>query len=209
MKIPVIVSLWRSVSLFVLVVCGVLLQPPSQRVFATPLSPQEASETTQAAPDQAAPASADRTLADSAGNADLDKPADETSAEPNGEPDGDTISADSVVVSKDEAAIRTAIESYVKAFNAADAKALANHFTTDGELVTPTGNTMRGRSELESGFASYFKESPQAKLELVSTRVDQISPGVAIESGIARVIVPEEGPSETVYEAVHVKTDEG
>jgi hypothetical protein len=68
---------------------------------------------------------------------------------------------------------------------------------------------MRGRAELEAGFGVFFEASPQAKLELIGTRIDQISPGVAIESGIARVIMPEGEPSETVYEAVHRKTDQG
>jgi hypothetical protein len=36
-----------------------------------------------------------------------------------------------------------------------------------------------------------------------------MSPSVAVETGTARVIVPEREPSETTYRAVHVKTGEG
>ncbi|MCO8122812.1 nuclear transport factor 2 family protein [Stieleria sp. TO1_6] len=119
------------------------------------------------------------------------------------------VSPDAGAADQDQAKIREAIASYVDAFNQADAKALAMHFSAAGELVTTAGNTLRGHSELESGLTEYFKQSPQAKLELIDTRVNLISPSVAIESGYARVLVPEQAPSESQYEAVHVKTDQG
>lgn len=187
MKISVTISSWRFLTLFALL-CGYLplgIHPSAQD---TPVIPQEASEST------GSPAVSEPEQPNSDGSQEVVTEASQPS---------------NAVTNEDVAAIRTAIDSYVKAFNAADAKALAEHFTEEGELATPSGSTMRGRSELAAGFTSFFEESPQAKLELVSTHIDQISPGVAIESGIARVIVPEEGPSETVYEAVHVKTDQG
>jgi uncharacterized protein (TIGR02246 family) len=183
-----LVAARRFVSVFLMMLFASSLVP-LLTVSAVPVSPQDG--VTPAEPVEAE-VTAETVVVDS-----TDQPAGE-SALPGDDP-GDS----------GEDAIRAAIDSYVKAFNDGDAKALAGHFTSEGELVTPRGKTLRGRAELESGFGAYFEESPQAKLELVGTRIDQISPGVAIESGIARVIVPDQEPSETVYEAIHRKTAEG
>ena len=110
---------------------------------------------------------------------------------------------------EDEAAIRKAIDSYVAAFNQGDAKALAAHFGEQGEMVTPAGDTVRGRQPLEEAFAAYFQEAKNAKIDLADTAIRILSPSVAIETGTARVVVPEREPTETEYEAIHVKTAEG
>lgn len=107
---------------------------------------------------------------------------------------------------EEEAAIRKAIDSYVEAFNKADAKALAGHWGEGGELITPSGEVLQGREALEQNFRDYFAETKQAKLELSGTIVEFLSPSVAVESGVARVLVPGEEPSESEYEAVHVKS---
>jgi uncharacterized protein (TIGR02246 family) len=110
---------------------------------------------------------------------------------------------------EDEAAIRKAIGSYVEAFNQGDAEMLAAHFGEQGEMVTPAGDVLRGRQALEEAFAAYFQESKGAKLELQDTAIRVLSPSVASETGLARVLVPGAAPSETEYEAMHVKTTEG
>ena len=116
-----------------------------------------------------------------------------------------TATAANVATNPDETAIRATIASYVKAFNDGDAKALTSHWGPEGELVTPSGATFTGTAALESEFNSYFEATPDAKLELAETTIEFISPSVAMESGIARVVVPGEPPSESEYEAVHVK----
>ncbi len=109
----------------------------------------------------------------------------------------------------DEMAIRAAIASYTEAFNQGDAKALAAHWSENGQLITPSGQTIKGREKLESDFAAYFKDSNNAKLELSNTDVNVLSPSVAVETGIARVIMPDSEPSDTEYEAIHIRTAEG
>lgn len=110
---------------------------------------------------------------------------------------------------QDQQAIQKAIASYVDAFNKGDAKALAAHWSEAGEFVTPAGKTLRGRGQLEAEFAGYFAEAKNAKIELSGTSVELLSPSVAIERGSARVILPDQEPSESQYEAIHVKTAEG
>lgn len=114
-----------------------------------------------------------------------------------------------LVLSKDEAEILAAVDSYAETFNKGDAKALAAHWTEHGEFVTPAGDVLKGRKALEDDFASYFQANPGAKLELLETQIKMLSPHVASETGLTRVIVEGEEPSETTYEAIHVKTDEG
>jgi uncharacterized protein (TIGR02246 family) len=109
----------------------------------------------------------------------------------------------------DEAAIRQAIASYTESFNKGDAPGLAAHWSELGQFVTPAGQTIKGRKQLEADFAAYFKESANAKLELNNTVVRLLSPSVAIETGQARVIAPDREPNETQYEAIHVRTAEG
>jgi uncharacterized protein (TIGR02246 family) len=122
---------------------------------------------------------------------------------------GADVTAADAVVDEDQAAIRTAIESYVTAFNQGDATAVAAHWTADGEFIPPTGEQLRGTVELEKSFREYFAEQQGAKLELESPRIVFLSPSVAIETGIARVVVPEGEPAETDYKAVHVKSESG
>jgi uncharacterized protein (TIGR02246 family) len=114
-----------------------------------------------------------------------------------------------VPVDSDEAAIRVAIESYVAAFNQADAAALAKHWTENGQFVTPAGVTLQGHQQLEDDFSAFFQENENAKLELIDTKIELVSPSVALETGLARLIAPDQEPKETDYRAFHVKTVEG
>ncbi|UUO05124.1 nuclear transport factor 2 family protein [Blastopirellula sp. J2-11] len=111
--------------------------------------------------------------------------------------------------SEAETAIAAAIQSYVIAFNKGDAEALAAHWTPEGEFATPAGDILQGRKALQEDFAAYFSANQEAKIELLETQITLVSPSVASEVGVARVIVPDQEPSDTMYEAVHVKTTEG
>ncbi len=108
-----------------------------------------------------------------------------------------------------EVAIRKAIDSYLSAFNAGDATAVAGHWKDDGEFTLPSGKKLSGQEDLKATFAEYFENSKGAKLELLNTSVSMLSPNVGIENGIARVISPEGNVSDTEYQAVHVNTANG
>jgi uncharacterized protein (TIGR02246 family) len=86
---------------------------------------------------------------------------------------------------------------------------LAAHWTERGEFVTPAGETLRGRQELAESLAAFFKEKENAKIELFDTAIELLSPSVAVETGLARVVAPEQEPNDTEYRAVHVRTAEG
>ena len=67
---------------------------------------------------------------------------------------------------QDRAAIRKAIDSFAKTFEARDAKALAGHFTTEGEFQNVQGAKLRGREALELAFAEFFSKTPEVTAEV-------------------------------------------
>ncbi len=109
----------------------------------------------------------------------------------------------------DEVSIRQAIASYIDAFNKADAKAVAAHWSENGEFITPDGRIFQGRDALTQNFAGYFEKTKNVKIELDVLDIRFLSPGVAVEEGVARILVPKEQPHETEYVAVHVNTAQG
>lgn len=112
-------------------------------------------------------------------------------------------------MSADETLIRNTIASYTAAFNRGDAKAVASHWSVNGEFITPDGRTLKGHDALTKNFGDYFKEAKGVKIEIESASIDFLSPGVAVEEGLARIIRKKEEPRETHYVAVHVKTAQG
>ena len=111
--------------------------------------------------------------------------------------------------SVDESAIRKVIESYTDAFNNADANRLASHWAEAGQLVTSEGTVIQGQQALTEAFANYFTQNPGVQLELVGVSLNVMSPHVAVETGTARTLKPDQAPEESTYEAVHVKSATG
>ena len=66
----------------------------------------------------------------------------------------------------DEGAVRKALTSFVAAFRKGDAKALAAHWTAEGEYTSDDGTTFRGRPALEKAYAEFFAKNPGDTLEV-------------------------------------------
>src|SRR3954471_6678007 len=66
---------------------------------------------------------------------------------------------------EDQAAIRATMQSFVKAFGLKDAKALAAHWTSDGEYHNDQGISAHGRGALEKGFTQFFAKTPEIGAE--------------------------------------------
>ena len=108
----------------------------------------------------------------------------------------------------EEAKIRQAVETYVTAFNAGDAKGLAALWSPEAVYTNPlTGVEATGRAAIEKQFAANFAMAKGAKLEAKTESIRFVSPSVAIEQGTAKVTTPKESPEETEYSAVYVKRD--
>ena len=105
----------------------------------------------------------------------------------------------------DEQAVRARIDSYVKAFNRGDSKALAGHWADGAEYVSrDTGGKVKGREAIEKMFAQQFAQGgPRALTVDYSLRF--ITPQVAIEDGVAQVDNSSGSRATSNYNAVHVK----
>ena len=77
-----------------------------------------------------------------------------------------------------------------------------------GVYVDPeTGEEAVGREEIEKEFADTFEGLKDAKLEIDVEAIKFLSPNVAVESGTARIVRPNEEPDESTYSALFVKRD--
>jgi uncharacterized protein (TIGR02246 family) len=107
----------------------------------------------------------------------------------------------------DEKAIRAAVETYVAAYNRADAKAVAAHWSDTGEWTSPSGQRFRGRQAIEKELKTLFAENKGMRIEVLKPVVRLVSADAAVEEGTVRAIRPGEPPSDSTYVAVHVKKD--
>ncbi len=88
---------------------------------------------------------------------------------------------------EDRAAVKSALDSFVKAFVARDAKALAGHFTDEAEYQSVEGNRVRGKDSIEKGFTAFFARTPEVTAEIHSDGVRFLSTGSAIDEGSVTV----------------------
>ena len=106
----------------------------------------------------------------------------------------------------EKAAIEKAVASYVAAFNAGDAKALAAHWSPEAVYVNPlTGNQVQGSAAIAAEFGAILAELKDTKLAVDVESIRFISPGVAVEDGVAKLISADGQPEESSYTAIHVK----
>ncbi len=109
---------------------------------------------------------------------------------------------------EDEAAIRAAILSYSEAFNRGDAAAVAEHWSDEGEWISPAGNRMKGRDTILAELEAYFSGGESPHIEIIDPSIRFLAPTVAVEEGQATVTRLGELPSQTSYIAIHTKHDD-
>lgn len=117
-----------------------------------------------------------------------------------------TAPARSSESSVDLDAIRQTAHDFVKAFEKADARAIADQFTPDAEFIDERGNVHRGREAIEEVFKDAFAANPNGKIRMNIDAIRVVSPGVALEDGSSVVFGGEsKEPTHCRYSAVHVK----
>lgn len=117
--------------------------------------------------------------------------------------------AQQTLAAEPDANIRASVETYVNAFNAADAEAVAACWSERGVWVTPSGQRIVGQTAIRSAMQAYFAEGKAPRIQIENLRIRQIAPTVAIEEGRARVMRRSELPEESTYIAIHVKEEAG
>lgn len=99
----------------------------------------------------------------------------------------------SFLVSAEDAVIYKTLESFVAAFNANDAKALAANLAPDVEYIDEGSNHLVGAKQIEQVLTSYFKDHKGAQLQVTPGGIRVVAPGVALEDAEAVITVPESG----------------
>ncbi len=112
------------------------------------------------------------------------------------------------VLAEDEQAIRLAAASFVEAYNAGDAKAVAALFMERGEIVNEEGESVQGRAGIERTFAEIFQTHPKSQIKVTVQSVRFVSPTLAMEDGTSTVTHPSgERTEHNRYTLVHVKEE--
>ena len=108
----------------------------------------------------------------------------------------------------DEQAIRATADEFVKAFNAADAKAVGALWAPDAEYIDESGQSFQGREVIEKEYAAAFKQHPGAIMTVKIESIRFLGPDIAHEKGVARVKSPG-GIADMAarYTVVHAKRD--
>jgi uncharacterized protein (TIGR02246 family) len=108
----------------------------------------------------------------------------------------------------DEAAIRSNIAQFVKAYNCGDAKAVAALFTPDGMTLDKEGNETEGRDAIAQMFAGLFEQRPGRRIEVSVESLRFIGADLAVEVGTTKETAgPGEPPEYDRYTVLHVKRD--
>jgi uncharacterized protein (TIGR02246 family) len=108
----------------------------------------------------------------------------------------------------DRAAIRATLDSFLKAFQARDSKALAAHWTSEGEYRPVEGESARGRDAIEKAFTAFFARTPEVNAEVKPESLRFLSSGTAIEDGSVTVRRgPTEPSTRADYNALFVRED--
>jgi uncharacterized protein (TIGR02246 family) len=96
------------------------------------------------------------------------------------------------------------VETFRKAVEKADAKAVAACWTAEGEFVTDDGTVLRGREAIRKAYAEFFakNKSPKADIRIESLRF--ISKDSAVEEGTFKLTSGDEVTSSR-YSALHVR----
>jgi uncharacterized protein (TIGR02246 family) len=99
---------------------------------------------------------------------------------------------------EDRAAIRSTLDSFVKAFESRDAKSLAAHWTSGGEYHPLDGAAVQGRESLEKGFIAFFARNPELKATIHHEALRFLSDDTGVEEGTVDI---RRGPLEPTSKA--------
>ena len=108
----------------------------------------------------------------------------------------------------EEKAIRATADAFVKAFNAADAKAVGECWAADAEYVDEEGESFQGRAAIEKVYSEVFQQNHGAMMTVKIESIRLLGPDVAREKGVAWVKSPGgTADSAARYTVVHNKRD--
>tara|TARA_R110002096_G_scaffold84777_3_gene195525 strand:- start:868 stop:1788 length:921 start_codon:yes stop_codon:yes gene_type:complete len=113
------------------------------------------------------------------------------------------------ITDTDLSKLKSTAQTFVDAFNEGDAKAVADLFVSDGEIVLVSGDLLIGRDNLLEHYTEVFsaEERPQAALETTSIRF--IASQLASADGTFHLTHPNGEISSHHFTSVHIKQEDG
>jgi uncharacterized protein (TIGR02246 family) len=106
-----------------------------------------------------------------------------------------------------EEEINKVSKAFGDAFDAADASAIAELFTVDGEFIDVERRVYQGRDAVKAEFAATFEAVPGSAISANIDSIRSVSPNVAIEDGRVTLATAEGPVSVSRYMAVYTKVD--
>src|SRR5262249_48017871 len=104
-----------------------------------------------------------------------------------GAPKAGAPTADADSRSKDRAAVRAAMQGFVKAFESRDGRAVRGWWVAGGEFRNVDGVVVGGRDALEKSLTALFARTPEVAAEVRPEPVRFLSNDAAVEEGTATV----------------------
>jgi uncharacterized protein (TIGR02246 family) len=105
----------------------------------------------------------------------------------------------------DRAAIGKGLKSFLAAFERGDAKALAAHWTAEGEFIADDDTVIRGRAAIEKEYADYFAKHAKHKVEVEVESLRFPSQDTALEEGFFKVRKDKEELVGSRYSVLYVR----
>jgi len=107
-----------------------------------------------------------------------------------------------------EKPVRDVMRDFSQAYNATDARALANLFVETASVVDPAGGETQGKTAIGDMYAASLHEAPGLKLESDVERVRFLTPGIARIEGRSRIFAPTGTANQfTHFSAILVQSD--
>ncbi len=107
-----------------------------------------------------------------------------------------------------ELKIRATVEQFAEAYNAHDAKAVANLFLPQAQIVDEDDNTVQGRENIQNLFAEVFEQQPKTGIAINIESIRFIGTSLALETGTTTTIPPEgQSPEQGRYSVLHILKD--
>ena len=107
-----------------------------------------------------------------------------------------------------ELAIRKTVDQFAKAYNAHDAKAVADLFLPQAQIVDEGDNTIQGRDNIQNLFAEVFEQQPETGIKVDVESICFIGTNLAVELGSTTTVPPAgQTPEAGRYSVLHIRND--
>ena len=100
--------------------------------------------------------------------------------------------------------IKKNANSFVKLFNASNAKGIASLFAEEGQMTMDGEVVAEGRQSIEKLYADFFKDNPGIEISVSIDSIKQMGPNLAIEKGCSQM-ASADAPIQDAYTLVHTK----